>query len=82
MPRQVVTKQLDNLPFRVHRMEYTLDIPAGLRCREITGEPCSTGGKQYFLDEFPVRIFPRDSFVYHDARHYGIRLNESQVEHV
>jgi hypothetical protein len=63
--------------FKVSRMVYELDIPAGLRTRLI-----NVGGTKgsYFLDEFPHELFPANSFVRHDAEHYGIVLTPDQVE--
>lgn len=69
--------------FGVSRMRYEIHLPAGLRVKPIKGEP---GTQMYFLDEFPVNLkppftsFPVDSFVRHDAMHYGIRLSADQVD--
>lgn len=79
-----VTKEV-KLTFGVSRSRYEIHLPAGLRVKRIEGEP---GVQQYFLDEFPVNLpppytsFPIDSFVRHDAIHYGIRLSESETEEV
>lgn len=76
-----VTKEV-KLIFGVSRMRYEIHLPAGLRVRKIEGD----GTKQYFLSEFPINSkppftsFPIDSFIRHDAIHYGIRLNENQVQ--
>lgn len=77
-----VTKEV-RLMFGVSRMRYEIHLPAGLRVKKIEGE---AGRQQYFLDEFPINqkppftSFPIDSFVRHDAQHYGIRLNEDEVQ--
>ena len=80
-----VTKEIKNHKFQVSTMIYDIDLPAGLRVKPIKGE-----AGNYFLDEFPSNYpgpdaqkytsFCRDSFLLHDASHYGIRLNENQVE--
>lgn len=66
---------------------YTIRLPAGLRVKEITGEPRRPRApKQYFLDELPETAsppycaFPRYSVIRHDATHYGVRLEEDQVQ--
>ena len=73
-----VTKEV-RTTFGVGRSHYEIYLPAGLRVRRIEGEP---GVQQYFLDEFPVNLFPIDSFIRHDAIHYGIRLSESETEEI
>lgn len=52
-------------------------LPAGLRCRPINEG--STAGK-YFLHEFPRAIFPPNSFILHDATHYGITIEPEDIE--
>lgn len=59
---------------RVVYPDFTL--PAGLRCRPINAG--GTAGK-FFLDELPADIFPRDSFIWHDATHYGVVLEAADV---
>lgn len=79
-----ITKEV-SLMFGVgyNTQRYEIRLPAGLRVKKIEGE---AGVQQYFLDEFPTNLkppytsFPVDSFVRHDAIHYGIRLSEDQVE--
>jgi hypothetical protein len=74
-----VTKKINGYTFGVSRMRYQIDIPAGLRVSKV--EPYGTIEKAYYvLNEFPNDIFPFNSFIRHDAVHYGIPLDESQVE--
>ena len=35
---------------------------------------------KYFLEEFPVAIFPLNSIIRHDAEFYGIVLEANEVE--
>ena len=62
-------------------------LPAGLRVKPIPFEPMRNE-PMYWLDEFPTDLpkyytsFPINSFERHDATHYGIRLNEEQVQEV
>lgn len=51
-------------------------IPAGLRCKPITEG--GTAGK-FFLMELPTAIFPSQSFLRHDATHYGIVIEAEDV---
>jgi hypothetical protein len=77
-----VTKQV-KINFGVSNMRYEIELPAGLRVKKITGEPMADPeNPQYFLDSFPFVLFPVNSFIRHDAVHYGIRLDESQVQDV
>lgn len=66
-----------DVTFRVSRMEYSLRLRADMRCRRIDGG--STAGK-FWLDEFPADLFPPNSFVRHDAVHYGIVVEPEEVE--
>jgi hypothetical protein len=52
-------------------------VRAGLRVVPITEG--STKGK-FWLDEFPESDFPRRSTLRHDAEHYGVVLEASEVE--
>ena len=64
----------------IHLLAYRnygpLGIPAGLRCRPITEG--GTAGK-FFLDEFPSALFAPNSFLLHDAIHYGVVLEPADV---
>jgi hypothetical protein len=51
-------------------------VPAGLRCKPIMEG--STSGK-FWLDELPRDIFPPNSFIRHDATHYGVVIEEADV---
>lgn len=53
---------------------YTIDIPEGLRV-----VPTGCEGT-YWLDEFPADLFPKGSFLLHDAVHYGITLPSACVQ--
>lgn len=67
-----------HVKFGVGKMHYELDLPAGLQVRPVlTGTEGFNGN--YNLDQFPVSIFPFNSFVRHDATHYGIVLTPDQV---
>ena len=61
------------------KLEYEKDLPAGLRVKSIpvvgTQRP-----NEYWLDQFPLDLFPINSFERHDATHYGVRLTREQVE--
>lgn len=57
----------------------TLNLPAGLRVKPVAPYPTQTR-PQFWLDEFPEDIFPRNSIVRHDAEHYGVWLEQSEVE--
>jgi hypothetical protein len=52
-------------------------LPAGLRCRAISEG--GTAGK-FFLTELPRDIFPPNSFIRHDADHYGVVLEAADVD--
>lgn len=56
---------------------HTLNLPRGLRCVQITRG--GTVGK-YWIDEFPLHIFPAGSILKHDAIHYGIVIGPEMVE--
>lgn len=56
-----------------------LSLPAGLRVKPVTPYPTQTR-PQYWLDEFPADLFPTGSMIRHDAVHYGIWLEESDIE--
>ena len=76
-----VTKEIKGLQFHQGRMIYDVNLQEGLRVKPISGRP-----GMYWLDEFPSNpkpgftAFCRDSFLYHDAVHYGIRLGEDYVK--
>ena len=53
-----------------------LDIPAGLVCCQINE---GTAKGNFFLEEFPINLFPINSIVRHDAIHYGVMLTPDQV---
>lgn len=48
-------------------------VPAGLRC-------VPAGLRRFFLDEFPMDVFPSGSTLRHDAVHYGVVLGSEDVE--
>lgn len=58
---------------------YTVTLPAGLRVEEIRDG--ATRGN-FWLDQFPLEIFPGDSLMRWDAIHYGVTLGRDQVEFV
>ena len=65
--------------FSAGQSHYAVDLPAGLRCttsvRTGTGEHIG-----YYLDEFPIKLFPARSMIRHDAEHYGLLLTDEQVD--
>lgn len=71
------TKEIINHPFR----GFLINLPAGLKVVQIAG--C------YFLDEFPnfpdginhekYTSFVPNTFLYHDAIHYGIIFDENEI---
>lgn len=72
MKTKAITKRFGPSCGTVH----TVTLPAGLRVKPI--KEGGTKGK-YFLDEFPSDIFPPKSIVLHDAVHYGVVLEPSEV---
>lgn len=52
-------------------------IPAGLRCKMVTN---GGGRRSFYLDQFPVDLFPGNSCLRHDATHYGVTIPDSAVE--
>ncbi len=73
------TRQIYGLPFHGGSAfpypAYRLNIPPGLRVRE-----CDDGTGQFFIEELPYSIFPKNSALRSDADHYGVRLNRDQVD--
>lgn len=57
------------------RIAYTIHLPAGLPVRWL---PDPSGGR-WVLDAFPVRLFPENSILRHDAEHYGVSLLADQL---
>ena len=57
--------------------KYPIDLPAGLRVREITEG--STKGR-YFLDEFPDELFPTGSIMRWDCEHSSASIPPEDVE--
>jgi hypothetical protein len=57
----------------------SLALPAGLRVKPVAPYPTQVR-KQYWLDEFPADLFPPNSIIRHDAVHYGVWLEESEVQ--
>lgn len=66
-----------SITFKVGNMSHTVHLRKGMRCALITEG--GTAG-QYFVDEFPLDIFPGNSIVRHDAWHYGIVIPSDNVE--
>ena len=70
------------------RFPFEIRIRAGLKVRNTTSDGRKLDPGEYFLEQIPViekppyTSFPIDSAYRHDAIHYGIRLNESQVQDV
>lgn len=56
-----------------------LTIPAGLRAAPVAPYPTQTR-PQFWLEEFPTDLFPPNSIERHDAVHYGVWLEQSDVE--
>lgn len=87
MSDKKVTREV-RLTFGVSRMKYDVHLPAGLRVKPVGDEPMRSQKSEplYWLDEFPTKAeepftsFPINSFIRHDATHYGIRLTEGQVQ--
>ena len=52
-------------------------VPAGLRCKPVAH---GSGAKGFYLDEFPVDLFPTHSLIRHDATHYGVAIPVDAVE--
>lgn len=57
----------------------TLTLPEGLQVSPMSPLKYSQK-KLYFLDEFPESLFPKNSMILHDAIHYGVVLNQEQVQ--
>ena len=56
-----------------------IELPAGLRLKPTTS---GLGQKGFHLDEFPVNLFPRGSFLLHDASHYGLPISPEDAEEI
>lgn len=63
------------MTFQKGTLPYTLTIPAGTRCVK-----CPDMSGQYFVDDLTWLDQRKLPIVYHDAVHYGIRLNADQVQ--
>ena len=59
---------------------YRLTLPAGLRVKRIEGLGAGSGLGKFWLDEFPVDLFPLGSIKLHDAVHYGVVLSPEEVQ--
>lgn len=70
-------RNLENFYFEVAggTVVHTVNLPAGLKVRPIKGR-----AGEYWIDEFPPKIFPKGSMILHDATHYGIVVKEEDVE--
>lgn len=79
--KHFITRDCFGINFGVCKSRYIVNLQKGLKVIPV---PDHEG--MYWLDEFPVNngqvftSFPIDSFIRHDAVHYGIKLNSSQVE--
>lgn len=70
------TKETISMTFCHGRMAYPVTIPAGTRCRLITKG--GTAGR-YWIDDLSW-IPKEESFLRHDATHYGIDIPADMVE--
>lgn len=79
-----VTKEITMMWGVRHKFEIKIRAGRAVRNETSHGEKLPDG--EYFLEDIPMvekppyTSFPIDSFYRHDAIHYGIRLNESQVQ--
>lgn len=69
--RNAVTKRI-----KPYHFTHEVEIPEDLRCVVIDG---GTTQGNYYLDELPCSLFPPDSFIRHDATHYGFMLTPDEV---
>jgi len=58
---------------------HALTLPEGLQVEPVAPYP-TQNRPQYWLKEFPEALFPQGSIERHDAIHYGVWLEESEVE--
>jgi len=61
-----------------YHLESKLFIPKGLAVKFLK-DPL---GGRWVLDEFPIKLFPPNSLIRHDAIHYGITINPENLENI
>jgi hypothetical protein len=59
------------------KIEYPFTFPKGTRCRELQQGTLSAVGK-FFIDA--LSVIPEGHIARHDAEHYGIIVDEKDVE--
>lgn len=69
------TREAITMAVCFHRMEHNVTIPKGTRC---VPTPDRTG--QYWVDDLSWIDRRAEPFLFHDAKHRGIRLRADQVE--
>lgn len=76
-PLYARTKREIKMDWTCHRMTWNLIIPKGTRCKKIT-EGATIG--RYWIDDLSWIDRKENGFLYHDAYHYGIDIDASEVE--
>lgn len=68
-----------HITFKRGQLSWELDLPKGLA---VAKRKTGTGEPYYIVSNYPYSIFPKGSFLRHDATTYGVSVNADDVEEI